>query len=164
MEARPWLSWVTCRFPQLFFPLAVEPFLFLCVKGPSTPAYRALSRDDLLLFVSYPACVYHMNRQWLITTDGCATVGCTTQQWRRMHGNAESWNWIRWLSSLFSSFVLHLHHKKSVCGRAFRIQPRVRADGVESPGALASLHQQAQGSTTNKSSLSPQGFSIHSSH
>ncbi|UKZ63760.1 uncharacterized protein TrAtP1_004984 [Trichoderma atroviride] len=83
-----------------FLLLAVElsmllssffPFFFF-VKGHSTPVYGAISRHGLLLLVSYPACVYDVNRQWLITTDGCAAVGCTTQQWRRMHGNAESWN------------------------------------------------------------------------
>lgn len=53
--------------------------------------------------------------------------------------------------SLFSSIASH--HEKLVCGRAFRIRPRVCADGVESPDALTSSHQQVA-RITNKQVMS----------
>lgn len=138
------------------------PFFFHSVKGHSTPVYGALSRHGLLLFVSYPACVYDMNRQWLIITDGCAAVGCTRQQWRRMHGNAESWNWIRW--SCFFVPSIHSASWQLSAGVLFVFNPVAVQMGVESPDALTSLHQQSARIINKQIRSQFQGFSIHSNH
>jgi hypothetical protein len=57
-----------------------------------------------------------------------------------MHGNAESEAEPGTKYDDIVSLFLHfdLNHKTFACGRALRIQPRGGADGVESPGALAS--------------------------
>lgn len=67
--------------------------------------------------------------RWLHNT----TVAQNARQCRVLSLNTT----ILFLCSVF--LVLHRDHEKPVSGRAFRIQPRVCADGVESPDALALL-------------------------
>lgn len=93
-------------------------------------------------------------------TDGCAAVGyTTTQQWRRMHGNAESEAdlemnttilFLCFFVSLFPSFFFVLDYEYRYAGVLFVFNPVFVQMVLSAPDALASLHRQVQGSQQNK--------------